>query len=126
MVTTRYGSHDTEDVPAMQDSHLLDLTPLDHTMPEGDNESSDEYCKETDTCYPLAELLEQFRQLKDQFASLKPTTPQSTAMAELMQLIDKLQHLTMMAQPHSAHQPNEEPVHKTMQVYTDTLCATQR
>ena len=54
-------------------------------MPEGDNKSSDEYCEESDTCDPLAELLEQLRQLKDQFTSLKPTTPQSQPMAELKQ-----------------------------------------
>ena len=53
-------------------------------------ESSDEYCEETDTHCPLAELLEQFWQLKDQFASLKSTTPQSTPTAELTQLTDKL------------------------------------
>ena len=34
-------------------------------MSEGDNELSDESCKETDTHHPLAELLEQFYQLKD-------------------------------------------------------------
>ena len=52
-----------EDVPATQDSDLLDLAPPEHAMPWGDNESSDEYCEETDTCHPLAELLEQFWQL---------------------------------------------------------------
>ena len=41
-----------------------------------------------------------------------------------MQLMDKLQHLTMILQP--ANQPREEPVHKTMQAYTNTLHATQR
>ena len=44
-------------------------------MPEGDNDSSDEYCEETDICHPLADLLEQFQQLKDKFASLKSTIP---------------------------------------------------
>ena len=57
-MTTRYRNHDTEDVPATKDSALLDLAPLDDTMPERDNESSDEYSKETDTYHPLAELLE--------------------------------------------------------------------
>ena len=71
------------------------MTP-EHTMPRGDNESSDKYCEETDTSCPLAELLEQYQQLKDQFASLKSTTPKSTPTAELMQLTHKLQHLTMM------------------------------
>ena len=42
-----------------------------------------------------------------------------------MQLTYKLQHITMMLQPHPAPQPNEEPVHKTAG-NTDTLCATQR
>ena len=79
-----------EDVPATQDSASLDIVPPEHIMPKGDNESSDEYCEETDTHCPLAELLEQFWQLKDQFASLKSTTPQSTPTAELTQLTDKL------------------------------------
>ena len=47
-------------------------------------------------------------------------------MLELMQLTDKLQHLTMMLQPHSTPQPNEEPMHTTIQAYTETLYATQR
>ena len=102
-MTTRYGSHVAEDGPASQDSVFLDLAPLEHPMPEGDIESSDEYCEETYTHCPLAELLEQFRQLKDQVASLKSTTPQATPAAELMQLTDKLQHLTMMLQPAQNH-----------------------
>ena len=85
-----------EDVPATQGSHPLDLAPLEHTMPKGDDESSDEYCEETNIHHPLAELLEQFWELKDQLASLKPTTSQSTPLAELMQLTDTLQHLTMI------------------------------
>ena len=91
---TRYGRHDTVGIHANQDSAPLDLVPLKHPMPEEDNESSDEY--------PLDEHLEQFKQLKDQFANLKSTTPQFTPTAELTQLTDKLQHLTMMLQPHSA------------------------
>ena len=93
-------------------------------MPEGDNDSFDEFCEETDTCCPYAELLEQFKQFKNQFVSLKSTTPQSTSTEELSQLTDKLQHLNMMPQP--ALQSSEEPVHKTMQAYTDTLHAMQR
>ena len=38
-----------EDVPAPEDSAPLDLAPPDHTMPGGDNESSNEYSEETDT-----------------------------------------------------------------------------
>ena len=41
-----------------------------------------------------------------------------------MQLTDKLQHLPMTLQLHSP-QPNEEPVHNTMQTYINTLIATQ-
>ena len=74
-MVTRYWSHDTEDVPAIQDSPPLDVVLPWHPMPEEDNELSDEYCKETDTCCHLAELLEKFHQFKDQFASLKSTTP---------------------------------------------------
>ena len=93
-------------------------------MPEGENESSDEYCKENNTYHSLAELLEQLWQLKDQFTSLK--SHQSTPTAELPQLTDKLHHLTVMLQLHSAPQISKEPVHKTMQTYTDTLHSTQR
>ena len=95
-------------------------------MPRKDNESSDDYSEQTDTHHPLAELLEQFQQLQDQFAYLKSATHSPAPMTELMQLTDKLQHLTMMLQPHPMHQPNEEPVHKTMQAYMDTLHAIQR
>ena len=69
-------------------------------------------------------LFWQFQQLKNQFASIKSTTTQSTPTEELLKLSDKLQHLTMALQP--ATQSSEKPVHKTMQVYTDTLHATQR
>ena len=61
-----------------------------------------------------------------QFASLKSTAYQLTSTAELIQLTDKLQHLTMMLQLHLAPQPSEESVHRTTQAYIDTLCATQR
>ena len=44
----------------MQASAPLDLALPDHTMLEGDNESSDKYSEETETCHTLAELLEQF------------------------------------------------------------------
>ena len=47
---------------------VLDLVLPEHPMQEGDSESSDEYCEETDTYYPLAELLEQFCQPMDHFA----------------------------------------------------------
>ena len=93
-------------------------------MPEGDNDSSDGYCEETDTCHPIPDLLEQFQQLKNQFASLKSNTPQSTPTEELSQLTDKIQHFTMALQP--TPQSSEEPVHKTMQVYMDTLHEAQR
>ena len=96
---TRYRTHNTEDVPATQASPSLDLEPSEHPIPEENNESSDEYCEETDTYHPLAELLEQFCQLKDQFASLKSNTPQSTPTTELLQLTHKVQHFTMMLQP---------------------------
>ena len=107
-----------EDVPVTQDSDPQDLAPPEHTMPRGDKELSDEHCEETDTHCPLAELLEQFWQLKDQFTSLKSTPHQSTPMAEWTQLIDKLQHLTTTLQLHS--------VHKIMQAYMDTLGTLQR
>ena len=112
-MATRYGSHDKEDIPASQDSAPLDLAPLEHPMPEEENKTSDEYCEENDIFHLLAELLEWFWQLKNKFASLKSTTPQSTPTTKLTQLADKLQHLTMMLQP--ATKLSEEPVHKTMQ-----------
>ena len=55
-MATRYGSHDTEDIPSTKDSYPLDLVALECTMPVGDSESSDEYCEETETLHPLAEL----------------------------------------------------------------------
>ena len=70
-----------------------------NTLCPGDrHESSDEYYEENDTHCPLAELLEQFWQIKDQFASLKSTTHQSTSTAELTLLTDKLQDLMMTLQ----------------------------
>ena len=80
----------TQDISATQDSDLLDLAPQEHTIPKGNIESSDENCEETDTHHPLGELLVQFQQLKNQFAGLKSTTYQSTSIAELTQLTDKL------------------------------------
>ena len=59
-MATRYGSHDTENVPTTQGSPPLDLVPQEHPMLEGENDSSDEYCEEIDTCHTLADLLEQF------------------------------------------------------------------
>ena len=124
-MAARYQSNDTEDVPTTQDSVPLDLVPLEHPIPEGDNELSDEYWDETDTHHPLTELLEHFWQLKDQCASLKFTTLQPTPRAGLMQLKDKLQHLTKMLQP--ASQPSEEPAHKTMPgVHRHLVCDTER
>ena len=58
-MATRYRGHGTEDIPATQDSVPQDSVPLENPMPEGDSESSDEYCKETNTCHPLAELFQQ-------------------------------------------------------------------
>ena len=54
-------------------------------MPEEDYELCDEYCEETDTNSPLAKLLEQFCQLKDQFTNLKSTALTLTSTTELMQ-----------------------------------------
>ena len=53
-MATRYYSNDIEDVPATQDLAPPDLVPPEYPMPEGDNESSDEYCEETDTCPSLS------------------------------------------------------------------------
>ena len=99
-MTTRYGYHGTEDVCAPQDSVSLDLAPPDHTVPEQDNDSSTEYNEETDTCCPLGELLEKFQKPQDQFTCMKSATLPPTNMVVLMQLTHKLQHLTMMLQPH--------------------------
>ena len=57
-MVTRYGSQDTEDIPDTEDPTPLDLMPQDHPVPEGDNDSSDEYCEETDNYYPFADYLE--------------------------------------------------------------------
>ena len=100
-MVTRYGNQDAEDIPDAQDSTPLHLTPQDHPMLEGDNDSSNEYCEKTETYCPLADLLQQFQQQKKQFASLKTNIPQSTSIEELSWLTDKLQHLTMTLQPTS-------------------------
>ena len=52
-MAARYRSHNTEDIPATQDSPPLGLVPQEHPMAEGNNESFDEYCEETDTPNPL-------------------------------------------------------------------------
>ena len=59
-MVTRYGSQDKEDIADTQDSTPSDLVPQDHPVLEGDSDSSNEYCEETDTHHPLADLLEQF------------------------------------------------------------------
>ena len=63
-MVSRYGSQATEDVPDIQDTTPWDLMPQDYPVLEGDNDSSNKYCEETDTGHPLADLLEQFQQLK--------------------------------------------------------------
>ena len=73
-MVTRYGNQDTQDIPDAQVTTPLHLMPHGHLILEGDNDPSNEYCEETDTCHPLADLLEQFQQLKKQFASLKNNT----------------------------------------------------
>ena len=60
--TTRCRNHDTADVPAPQDTALLDLAPPDHTMPGSEGESSSEYSEEPYTCHHLAEFQDQFQQ----------------------------------------------------------------
>ena len=40
-MATSYGSYDIEDASATQDLDSLGLAILEHTMPKGDNESSD-------------------------------------------------------------------------------------
>ena len=81
---------------------------------------------ETDTHHSLPWLLEHLWQLQDQTAHLKPITHPPAHMAVLAQHTDKLQHLMMTLQAHPTPQPREEPVHTTMQAYTNTLHATQR
>ena len=95
----RYRSPEKENIITTKDSFPLNLVPQEHPTTEGDNESSGEYSEETDTCHPLAKLLEQFCQLKNQIASLNSTAPQSTSTDDLSQLSNKLQHLTMVLQP---------------------------
>ena len=90
----------------------------------GDNESSNENSEETETHHPLAELL-QFQQFQNQLACLDSAIHPPTPMADLTQLTDKLQHLTMILQPHPTTHPIEEPMHKLSRL-TDTLCTTQR
>ena len=51
-MVTGYGSQDTEDVPDTQDLIPLDLMPQDHPVPEGDNDSSEEYLKKLTLATP--------------------------------------------------------------------------
>ena len=74
----------------------------------------------------MAELLEQFQQLQEQLTQFEPDAHPPTHMADLMQLTDKLQHLTMTLQPYPTPKPREESMHTTIQAYTDTLQTTQR
>ena len=87
------------DVPAPQESVPLDLAPPDHTRPGETMNHLTNTVRKLTLC-PLAELLEQFQQLQDQFTCLKSAIHPSTHMVELKQLTDKLEHLTMMLQPH--------------------------
>ena len=48
----RYGSHDTEDIPATQVSASLDLVPQDHPILERDNDTSGEYCEKLTLATP--------------------------------------------------------------------------
>ena len=124
-MTIRYGNNDAEDVPALQDLACLDLAPPDHTMPRQDSDSSNKYNEETDTHCHLAELLEQFQLLQDQFTSLKFAFHPPTPMAELIQLTDKLQHLTMMLQPNPTPSLMSKPCTKLCR-HTLTHCMSQR
>ena len=95
--------------------------------PAETGESPDEYCEETDTQCPLAKLQEQFWQLWEQLAHLKPVTHLPAHMTELTQLTDELQHLTMTLQPHPTLQPNEEPhAHNCASICIHPACHTER
>ena len=93
-MTKRYRNHDTEDVPVSQDTALLGIVPPDHIMSGRDNESFEE----TETHHPLAELLEHLWQFQEQLTYFEPATHPTAHIAELTQLTDKLQHLTMTLQ----------------------------
>ena len=72
----------------------------------------------------MADLLEQLQQLKDEFASLKNTTPQSTPTEELSQLTDKLEHLTMGLQAASAQGGTSAQNHAG--IHRHPVCNTER
>ena len=59
-MVTRYGNCYTEDAPNTQDSPSLHLMPKEHPMLEREHDSTDKYFEKTDTCHPVADLLEQF------------------------------------------------------------------
>ena len=44
---------------------------------------------------------------------------------ELANLTEKLQKLALMLHPHPTDRPVDEPIHRAMQQYTDTLCVTK-
>ena len=64
-MATGYENHNTEDVPAPQDSipWTLDHKPHYAQTRKQENESSDKQSDEPDTHHHLAELQEQFQQL---------------------------------------------------------------
>ena len=122
MITNPAMLSTTKYLPASQDSAPLDHALQDHTRPGQHSDSSDKYSEELYTHPTLAELLEQFQQLQDQFIYLKSATCPPTHMAELIQLTYKLQHLIMMLQLPSRMRNICTQLCKN----TQTLCVPER
>ena len=124
-MTAKYGNHDTKDFLVTKGSASLDCAPPGHTMPRRDNESSDKYSEEPNIYHPLDKLQKQFWKLQEQLTHLEPATHPHTYMAKLMQLTDKLHHLTMTVLPHQTPSLERNQYTHLLQSCTDTLCATQ-
>ena len=124
-MATRYRDHDTEDVPAPQDSTPLDLVSPDHTMPRYESESSDKCNEEPDTHLHLAELQEQFQQLWDQLTHLESSTNPPAHILELTQLTDRLQHLSITLQPYTTPSLKRNPCTQLCK-HTHTPCMPHR
>ena len=116
---------DAKEMSSVHNSTPLDIIQTSHSTPDLNSETTAGYPEDTNPQRDLMQLQEHFKQLKERLNQLGPTTNLPTHVEELAHLTEKLQQLAMMLQPHSPCRPVEEPIHTTMQQYTNTLCAIQ-
>ena len=99
--------------------------PHTQSIPELDGETTATYSEDTNPQRDLAQLQEHFHQLQEHLIQLGPTTNPPLHIEELAHLTRKLQQLAVSLQLHPTCRPVEEPLHTSMQTYTDTLCIMQ-